>query len=407
MDATATENPPSPPENDPREPRDSSDSSSIAFDENVENRWTLRSETTLNELFLPLDRSEPLGESRQDEGAAATYQEDPYDGLIAVEGQNVADLSGSSNPISTVELDEEERQLQASFQTLLQRPTFFTPSQPRPWLSQDSYFYTRHDEPTFADYFQQAITGLASHQSLEDSLAAVASRRGSTFDEGLIPSEHQQISIFQSAHDPAPPDAQPLIDSNSLSQNLLSILQRPTFLASPSARWTAPPQWLQFQLLRSYDEGLMVSETQEHSALTQSYAGPTNSVYVEEVQSQVQINLQGLLQSHQNDSIPAAATRWQIPESWAQSSMGDFFPIRPPIALEYDKYLEGLMLVDRRANDPLSTPAVTCNFGLMQQVGFGERKLEFFTENFNAVDAGFFAHRVQSQAANTMDLMFL
>lgn len=334
-------------------------------------------------------------------------QEDLDDGLIVVEGQNVADLSGSSNPISTIELDEEERQLQASFQTLLQRPTLFTPPQPRPWLSQDFDFYTRHDESSFADYFQQAITGLSSHQFLEHSLAAVTPQRDGTFDEGLIPSEHQQINFFQPAHDTAPPDAQPLIDSNSLSQNLLSILQRPTFLASPSPRWTAPPQWLQFQLLRSYDEGLMVSETQEYSALNQSSAGPTNSVYVEEVQSQVQINLQGLLQAHQNVSIPAAATRWQIPESWAQSSMGDFFPIRPPIALEHDKYLDGLMLADRRANDPFSTPAVTCNFGLMQQVGFGERKLEFFAENFNAVDSGFFAHRVQSQAANTVDLMFL
>jgi hypothetical protein len=43
----------------------------------------------------------------------------------------------------------------------------------------------------------------------------------------------------------------------------------------------------------------------------------------------------------------------------------------------------------------------------MQQVGYGERKLEFFSENFSAIDAGFFAHRVQAQAANTLDLMFL
>jgi len=151
----------------------------------------------------------------------------------------------------------------------------------------------------------------------------------------------------------------------------------------------------------------MVSENQELQGLNQPYPGPPNAIYVEEVENQVQLNLQGLLQNRQDDSIPAASTRWQIPGSWAQSSMGDFFPLRPPISLERDKYLDGLMLTDRRANDPLSTPSVTCSFGLMQQVGFGERRLEFFAENFSAVDVGFFTHRVQSQAANTVDLMFL
>jgi hypothetical protein len=87
--------------------------------------------------------------------------------------------------------------------------------------------------------------------------------------------------------------------------------------------------------------------------------------------------------------------------------MGDPFPIRAPIALDHSKYYAGLILADRRTNDPFSTPMVTCSFGLLQQVGFGERKLEFFAENFSAVDAGIFAHRVQSQASNSVGLVFL
>jgi hypothetical protein len=55
--------------------------------------------------------------------------------------------------------------------------------------------------------------------------------------------------------------------------------------------------------------------------------------------------------------------------------MGDPFAVRASIALDHSKYFVGLILADRRTNDPFSAPALTCNFGLMQQVGFGERKL--------------------------------
>jgi hypothetical protein len=229
------------------------------------------------------------------------------------------------------------------------------------------------------------------------------------FEDGLIPSEHQQSSIGEPALDEAIANVQAFAE-NSLSHNLLSILQRPTFLESPAARWTAPPQWLQFQMLRNFDEGLMVNEnqqSQDQAQLYPSYGGPTTSIFVEEAQSQVQINLQGLLQSRRGDVAPIAATRWQIPESWAQSSMGDSFPIRPPISLGHGNDSDGLILADRGAPFLGSTPAVTCNFGLMQKVGYGERKLEFFAQNFSAIDAGFFANRLQAQAANTVDLMFL
>jgi hypothetical protein len=157
-------------------------------------------------------------------------------------------------------------------------------------------------------------------------------------------------------------------------------------------------------MLRSYDEGLMVSEI---PGQPNPYPESTGPVYVEEVQSQVQINLQSLLQNREDDSMPSGGTRWQIPEAWAQSSMEDSFPLRPPIALDRQMDLDGLILADRRANDPFSMLSVTCSFGLMQQIGFGERKLEFFAEDFHMTDAGFFTHRVQSQAVNTVDLMFL
>jgi len=236
MDATATQNlqDRSTPEN---EPRDSLDAP-IAFDEKDENQSTLQSGTTLNEFSIPLDTSEPLGDSHEDPGTAATdLHTDLCDGLIAVEGQNLA--PATSSPVSRNALDEEEKQIQASFQTLLQRPTLFTPVQHRPWLSQDTLFYTHHDEPSFADYFQQAITGLPLQQFLIDT---DESHRAEEFDDGLIPSENQQITVFQPALGITQPDAQSSISSNALSQNLLSILERPTFLASPSARWTAPPQ---------------------------------------------------------------------------------------------------------------------------------------------------------------------
>jgi hypothetical protein len=300
------------------EPRDFS-ASSIAVEEVEVERWTVQSATVLEELVLPLNTMEQLGKLHDDAGTSTIYQYgDTYDGLIVVEGQNSATgHSEASNPIAPVDLDDEEQKLQANFQTLLQRPTFFTPVQPRPWLSQDSLFYSRHDEPSFTTYFQQAITGLATDYSLADSLATDISRTGERFSDGLILSENQEISVFQPSFNTTPLDQQSLIDSGSLSQNLLSIIQRPSFISASSARWTAPPQWLQFQMLRNDEEGLMVSEYQQLLGQNQAYSGPTNSFYGEDVQSQVQINLQGLLPNLQSGSIPVAAPRSQIPKSWA------------------------------------------------------------------------------------------
>jgi hypothetical protein len=227
------------------------------------------------------------------------------------------------------------------------------------------------------------------------------------FDDGLIPLEYQQSSAFEPTIDAVPPNAQFAVESSSLSNNLLSILQRPAFLESPAARWTAPPQWLQFQTLRSFDEGLMVNENQHPRDFVFPQPYPGQSIHVEEFQSQVQINLHGLLQNRQDDSVPAAAARWQIPESWAQPSISTSFPVHPSMSVRRGKDADGLIVADRRASDTLSTPMVTCSFGLMQQAGYGERKLEFFAEKFSAMDAEFFPYRVQSQAANTVDLMFL
>jgi len=218
----------------------------------------------------------------------------------------------------------------------------------------------------------------------------------SLFGDGLIPLEYQQSSAFEPTIDAVLPNAQFAVESSSLSNNLLSILQRPAFLESPAARWAAPPQWLQFQTLRSFDEGLMVNENQQPRDFAQPYPGPTTSIHVEEFQSQVQINLRGLLHNRQDDSVPTAAARWQIPESWAQSSIGASFPVQPSMSVRRGKDVDGLIVADRRTSDLL-----------MQQAGYGERKLEFFAEKFSAMDAGFFAYRVQSQAANTVDLMFL
>jgi len=227
------------------------------------------------------------------------------------------------------------------------------------------------------------------------------------FEDGLIPSEYQQSSAFEPTIAAVLPNAQSAVESSSLSDNLLSILQRPAFLESPAPRWTSPPQWLQFQRLRSFDEGLMVNENQQPQDFAQPHPGFTTSMHVEEFQSQVQINLRGLLHNRQDDSVPTAAARWQIPESWAQSSIGASFPVQPSMSVRRGKDVDGLIVVDQRTSDTLLTPRVTCSFGLMQQAGYGERKLEFFAEKFSAMDAGFFAYRVQSQAANTVDLMFL
>lgn len=228
----------------------------------------------------------------------------------------------------------------------------------------------------------------------------------SRFDEGLIPSEYQQSGPLEPTIDAVLPNQ---LDSSTLSNNLLSILQRPAFLESPAARWTAPPQWLQFQNLRSFDEGLMVNENQQPQDFTQPYPGYpgfTTSIHVEEYQSQVQMNLHGLLKNRQDDSVPTAAARWQIPESWAQS-IGTSLPVQPSMSVRRGKDVDGLIVSERQTSDSLSMPSVTCNFGLMQQAGYGERKLEFFAEKFGAMDAALFPYRVQSQAANTVDLMFL
>jgi hypothetical protein len=198
----------------------------------------MQSAMVLEEFFMPLNTMEQLGELHEHAGTPIIYQHgDIYDGLIVVEGQNSATgHSEASNPIASVDLDEEEQKLQANFQALLHRPTFSTPVQRRPWLSQDSLFYRRHDEPSFTTYFQQAITGLATDYVLADSLATDISRTGESFDEGLILSENQQISVFRPSFNIAPLDPQSLIDSGSLSQNLLSILQRSSFISASSAR---------------------------------------------------------------------------------------------------------------------------------------------------------------------------
>jgi hypothetical protein len=151
-------------------------------------------------------------------------------------------------------------------------------------------------------------TGTRDQTSSKTFLSEDGNETSPQFEDGLIPSEHQQSSTSEPALDAALANAQSFAESSS-SHNLLSILQRPTFLESPAARWTAPPQWLQFQMLRSFDEGLMVSETQHPQGLLHPYPEPITSIYVEEVQNQVQINLQGLLQSRQDDSTPTAATR--------------------------------------------------------------------------------------------------
>lgn len=201
-------------------------------------------------------------------------------------------------------------------------------------------------------------------------------------------------------------------NSSLLTRNLLSLLERPNFLESPFPRWTSPPQWLQFQLLRNDDEGLIFDENVNQQAEAQMFE---NEPSEEQIPSRIEQNLQNLLQNQSDFNAPQQtrpSVQWQVPgptmqSSYQEATIGSFgFPIRPPASVKED-YAEGLIMAPPRVNDPSSTPSLTCNFGLMQHVGYGERKLEFFPEVFGAVDAPFFANRLRSQASNTADLLFL
>lgn len=176
---------------------------------------------------------------------------------------------------------------------------------------------------------------------------------------------------------------------------------RDAFIAHPAARINTIPQWMHFQLLRGDEEGLMVNETQDPISIFTARTG------VEDFRSQLEINFEGLLQSAPQDPyFSAPSARWEIPEDWLQTSMGDEAP-RLNFEEPMGGFADGLIAAPSGTNSIKGSPSVTCNFGLMQQEGFGERRLEFYPETFGPVDAPFFKNRIASQAANTVNLMFL
>jgi hypothetical protein len=384
------------------EARDSEDSVP-PFADYDEDRWTRHSGIIFDELFLPFDTMEELERDSQAVVVAAdSAQErleglrDGRDGLILVDDQRLEQPDVDENSNQTVSVDIEEQQLQDGLRALLERPSFFThdtdfeTAQTRN-PGYDEFFETLEDDPSLPSYFQQAITGMSFMIAEHGQSISRASERS---QEGMIPITTPSSTQFLL------PEPSSIPEPSLLSQNLLSILQRPSFIASPLPRWTAPPQWLQFQTLRTYEEGLMTNEDQNSNL-------NTYTTYTEDIRTEIQTNFQGLLQSRPDDAfISAPAQRWQQPEQWLQASLGEEIGSRPPVRFD-SQFDDGLISAPPRVNDQSSTPSVTCSFGLMQQIGFGERKLEFYPETFSAVDAPFFANRVRSQASNTTDLMFL
>lgn len=379
-------------------PRDSVDSVP-SFEEHDVNRWTWHSEALFEELHLPLDTMDQLERDPEAVLVAIESARERLDGLregrdgpILIEDQPVESNAAvrSSNLVATN--DPEEESLQNNLGALLERPSFFTPVTPIEEVRSGDYPENSEDEPSFSRNFQQAVTGMDLVTLEREQTPSRVSGRS---QEGMIPVTTPNSTQL------APSEPFGLPEPSLLSRNLLSILQRPSFIDSPIPRWTAPPQWLQFQVLRTYEEGLMIDENQ-NSTNVNAYA-----TYTEDTRTQVETNLQGLLQTRTDDDfISAPPQRWQQPEQWLQASLDDDIVARPPVRIDA-AFDDGLITAPPRVNDPASTPSVTCSFGLMQQIGFGERKLEFYPETFSAMDAPFFANRVRSQASNTTDLMFL
>lgn len=269
------------------------------------------------------------------------------------------------------------------------------------------------------------------------------------FYDGLIPINEDEVS-------PISPNSAVSVSIDSqgpLESNLLGLLG-PQPLAAPAPRWTVPPQWLQFQMLRSYDEGLILSDRED----TEIPLGLPRSAHPDEVEVQVQLNLQNLLQQQATNSTKPSP-RWEALPEWIQPSidehergfvkpqMQEFFdgliavedehpsdsvaqapPMRGPSVPEDERQLQAnllrllqpievrreqrspsLMSVPRTAemNEESPLPTVICSFGLMRRTGIHDRKLEFDTVEFNSINALSFPRRLQSQASKSMGLMFL
>jgi hypothetical protein len=269
------------------------------------------------------------------------------------------------------------------------------------------------------------------------------------FYDGLIPIEEDEVS-------PISPNSGVSIsieDQGPLESNLLGLLGS-QHLAAPAPRWTVPPQWLQFQMLRSYDEGLILSERQE----TEMPLGLPRSVLPDEADAQVQVNLQNLLQRQATDSTDPSP-RWEALPEWIQPSIdqdersfvrpqaqefydgliavdGEHSPdpasqpptMREPSVPEDERQMQANLwrllqpLEARReqgspsvtSNPPTtetnmktSLPQVICSFGLMRRTGIRDRKLEFDTVRFSTMDASAFPRRLQFQAAKSTGLVLL
>jgi hypothetical protein len=272
---------------------------------------------------------------------------------------------------------------------------------------------------------------------------------GGHFYDGLIPVDENEVSpITPTSEIPITND-----EENPLNANLLGLLG-PQHLAAPAPRWAVPPQWLQFQMLRSYDEGLILSERQE----AEMPLGVPRSSLPDEAEAQVQSNLQSLLE-RQTSASSDPSPRWEVLPQWIQPSLEEETPsfMKPQIQDFYD----GLIAVDSEntsdlarqlplmrepsvpederqmqanlmsllqplvaqneqrapsitsspsiieANKDTSLPQVICNFGLMRRAGVSDRKLQFEGVNFSSKDSPLFSKHLKAHASKSLGLMFL
>jgi len=263
------------------------------------------------------------------------------------------------------------------------------------------------------------------------------------FYDGLIPVDEDEVSPIT----PISPFPGLNHENGPLESNLSRLLE-PQHFAAPAPRWTIPPQWLQFQMLRNYDDGLMVAENQSEPPIS---FGLTRSIYPDEVDRQVQFNLNGLLQQRSDTD---ASARWEVLPQWLQTSLDQ--DSRSSIEPQTQEFDDGLIAVDEEAASqvlpdreasissderqmqenllsllpPLqaqtgtrspppslspttqtaekySLPEVTCHFGLMRRTGIRDRNLEFNAEGFSSSDRSQFSKRLHAHASKSIGLMFL
>jgi len=247
-------------------PRDINTTPPSFTDDDV-HRWIWHSEATFNELLLPTNTMEQLERDLSAASLAVESAQERLEGLregpdrpTSGENQPLVDSNTDGGMDLLVNMNPEEQELGDDLGARFGRPSDHSPYQNSRRSSVDT-FETEYD-PELGGNFQQAITGV---EDLDHDQPP--SRTSERSQEGMIavePATITQLPLSETLENSQEQDNGS--EPNLVSQNLLSILQLPSFISAPLPRWTTPPQWLQFQMLRTYEDGLMTNGTQNNQS---------------------------------------------------------------------------------------------------------------------------------------------